>query len=213
MRAWILCLIAGLVLSAGAQRWIDGYAKLPAADEDALYFQSGEMLKKASVGFDGLLADFYWIRAIRYFGQRFEAQRAVNASFEIKDAPQLERLLNITTELDPRYIAVYQFGAFFLEPARAIEYVQLGIRNNPEEWRLYADLGFLFWRTGRYREAADAYLRGGRIAGAPAWMEAMAATTLERGGEFETARELFRHLCEENQDPFIRGICEDQMRK
>lgn len=210
MRSWILCLIGGLVLSIGAQRWIDGHSNAAIAEDDALYLQSGEMLKKASVGFDGLLADLYWVRTIRYFGQKFEEKRATQTTFGAKDVPQLEKLLNITTELDPRYIAVYRFGAFFLDPERAIRFTQLGIRNNPNEWRLYADLGFIYWRTGRYHESADVYLRGSRLAGAPPWMEAMAATTLSKGGEIETARELFRHLCEENDDAFIRGICEEQ---
>ena len=111
--------------------------------------------------------------------------------------------------------AAYRFGAFFLQyadPDKAIRFAERGIRNNPEEWRLYQDLGVVYWQQRRYREAADVYSRGSQIAGAPAWMRVMAASMLAKGGDRDTARELFRRLCEGNDDPFIRQVCEEQLK-
>jgi tetratricopeptide (TPR) repeat protein len=213
----IAVLAAGLALSVATQHWLDARrdapAPHPALPEDALYLQSGATLKKASVGFDGLLADLYWIRTVLYFGGKLEAQRATSDRLDLHRMPQLEPLLRIVTELDPHHIAAYRFGAFFLQyldPAKATRFAEAGIRNNPGEWRLYQDAGFAYWRQGRFREAADAYLRGSRAPGAPAWMAAMAATMRARGGDRDTARELFRRLCEGSDDPFITGICSEQ---
>jgi tetratricopeptide (TPR) repeat protein len=213
MRAWTLALFAGLGLSIVAQNRMDAGRAAPAVIEESLYLRSGETLKKASAGFDGLLADLYWIRTAQYFGAQLERQRATNESIDLSQMRLLEPLLDVTTELDPQHIAAYRFGAFFLqyiEPEKAIRFAERGIRHNPKEWRLYQDLGFVYWRQGRYREAADAYSRGSRIAGAPAWMQVMAASMLARGGDRETARELFRRLCEGNDDPFVKEVCEEQ---
>jgi tetratricopeptide (TPR) repeat protein len=211
----ILSLVVSFGLSAMAQNWIDGQQKAPPVLEQALYFRSGDMLKKASIGFDGLLADLYWIRTIQYFGEKLEDQRRTKETLDINEMPLLEPLLKITTELDPHHVAAYRFGIFFLQyldPEKAIRFAETGIRNNLDEWRLYQDLGFVYWQEGRYREAADAYSRGSRISGAPAWMQLMAASMLSQGGDRETAREMFRRLCEGNEDQFIKGICEEQLR-
>jgi tetratricopeptide (TPR) repeat protein len=213
--AWASLLIIGIGLSAAAQNWLDAERRpgeVPGSIDETLYLTSGEVLKRASIGFDGVLADIYWIRTIRYFGENLERQRAGKDAIDIRQMRQLEPLLEITTELNPNHVAAYRFGAFFLQyidPEKAINFAKGGIRNNPKEWRLYQDLGFIYWRLGRYREASEAYLAGSRVAGAPSWMEAMAATTLARGGDSETARALFERLCEGSDDQFIRQLCEN----
>ncbi|MDX2030998.1 MAG: hypothetical protein SF339_10035 [Blastocatellia bacterium] len=212
MRFWWITLAAGLCLSVAAQGVLDAGRFAPAAIEEGMYLKSGEALKVASIGFDGLLSDLYWIRTVQYFGRQMEAQRATGDVIDPGRMALLEPLLDVTTELDPRHIAAYRFGAFFLQYAdaqKAVRFAERGIRNNPAEWRLYQDLGFIYWRLGRFREAADAYERGSRIPGAPLWMQVMAATMTARGGDRETARELFRRLCEGSDDPFIRTVCEE----
>ena len=211
---WPILLIVFLTLSAVAQNWTDAQRRVPLAVEETLYISSGETLKRASIGFDGLMADVYWIRALLYFGEQFELQRGANQHFDVSKLELLEPMLNITVELDPKYIAPYRFGAVFLPEINAdsaARFVERGIRNNPDEWRLYQDLGFVQWRRGRFREAAEAYARGSRLPGAPAWMRTMPALMLSKGGNRETAREMFLRLYEESDDPFIKQVCEDQL--
>ena len=38
--------------------------------EEVLYISSPKALKRLSLGYDGLLADIYWTRAVQYFGSR-----------------------------------------------------------------------------------------------------------------------------------------------
>jgi tetratricopeptide (TPR) repeat protein len=211
---WAALLVIGAGLSAAASNWIDAGrrpASVEGANSDTLYLTSGEALKRASIGFDGLLADIYWIRTIHYFGENLERLKAAKGVVDIRQMRLLEPLLQITTELNPHHIAAYRFGAFFLrylDPDKAINFAQAGIRNNPNEWRLYQDLGFIYWKLGRYREASETYLAGSRFAGAPQWLEVMAATMLARGGESETAREIFARLCQESDDKFIKQLCD-----
>jgi tetratricopeptide (TPR) repeat protein len=212
---WALLLITGLVASAAAQNWMDARRSVPPPVEETLYLNSGEAIKRASVGFDSLMADVYWIRTLLYFGREFERQRGVNEAFDVSQLKLLEPLLDITVELDPRLLAAYRFGAVFLPEINAesaIRFVELGVRNNPGEWRLYQDLGFVYWRRNQFREAADAYARGATLPGAPAWMRTMSALMLAKGGDRETAREIFRRLYEESDDPFVKQVSEEQLR-
>jgi len=211
---WPILLVVFLTLSVIAQNWMDSQRRDPLAIEETLYVSSGEAIKRASLGFDGLMADVYWIRTLLYFGGEFERQRGANQYFDVNRLKLLQPLLDITVELDQKHIAAYRFGAVFLpdiDPDAAIRFVERGVRNNPDEWRLYQDLGFVQWRRSRFREAAEAYARGSELPGAPAWMRTMPALMLAKGGERETARAMFLRVYEESDDPFIKQVCEEQL--
>src|ERR1044071_7665822 len=141
MKTWLctLLLVVCLGLSLGLQRWIDAQRSTSAAIEDALYISSGKTLKRLSLGFDGLVADLYWLRTIQYFGSKAQQVKGARNINDVSDwhLGLLEPLLNITTELDPHYIAAYRFGALFLpdiNPEGAIRFVARAIRDNPDEW-------------------------------------------------------------------------------
>lgn len=212
---WAVLLIAGLSLGAAAQNWLDAEPRELLTEEETLYVSSAEALRRASLGFTGLFADVYWIRTTVYFGQNFERQKLTNEVFDVRELRLLKPMLALVTELDPRHVTAYRFGGFFLQyenANEAIRFIELGIRNNPAEWRLYQDLGFALWRQGKFKEATDAYLRGGQLPGAPGWMQPMAATMIAKGGDRETARQLFVRLYEESDDAFVRQVCEEQLR-
>src|SRR5881396_1431987 len=65
--------------------------------EEVLYVSSPKLLKRASLGYNGLLADIYWTRAVQYYGGKHVTAGA-------KDYRLLYPLLEITTELDPKLI-------------------------------------------------------------------------------------------------------------
>ena len=120
------------------------------------------MLKRASLGYDGLLADIYWTRAVQYFGDRHYMLR--------DNYNLLAPLLEITTQLDPHLVVAYEFGSSFLRPPRPtaranpsarLSLMEYGIRNNPDDWRLYYDLGFVYYTELKdYAKAAEAFARG-----------------------------------------------------
>ena len=71
---------------------------------------SPNAIKKLSLGYDSLLADIYWTRAVQYYGSRLTVHS--------RDFDLLWPLLDVTTTLDPKLIVAYRFGAIFLsEPA------------------------------------------------------------------------------------------------
>ena len=175
--------------------------------EEVLYLNSPKWVKRLSLGYTGLLADIYWTRAVQYFG----SHHVVAA----KDYNLLSPLLEITTALDPKLIVAYQFGANFLEPKppagagqpdKAVALVEYGIRNNPDNWKLYYELGFIYFymEPKDYAKAAEAFERGAKVPHAHPFLPVLAARMAQHAGEFDTARMLWRTTYESTKDPQIQ---------
>jgi len=175
--------------------------------EEFLYISSPKLVKRMSLGYDGLLADIYWTRAVQYYGG---LHHQGGGRFEL-----LWPLLNITTQLDPHFIPAYQYGAAFLtgKPPygagmvdKAIQLVEYGIENNPDEWRLYEDLGFIYYSDVKdYKKAAEVFRRGSQRPNAHPFLGVLAAQAAEHGGETQTAQLLWRAIYETTPDKDIRS--------
>jgi hypothetical protein len=165
--------------------------------EDILYVDNGDLLKKVTMGFRNLAADLYWLRTVQYFGGK--RLQVTNKNYAL-----LEPLLWITVKLDPEFKIAYTYGSTFLSepfpmgaglPLKGVTLIDEGIRNHPDYWRFYLDKGFIyFWYLQDYEKAAEVFLEGSKIEGAPYWMIATAGRTLTRGGDRETARGLWEIL-------------------
>jgi len=159
-----------------------------------------------SLGYSGLLADIYWTRAVQYFGWKHKQRSA--------DYRLLYPLLDITTQLDPHLVVAYEFGTTFLaqtppngagQPEKAAELIERGIRNNPDNWRLYYDLGFLqAMELHDYVAAGRAFARGSEVPGAHPFLKIIAAAMSQHGGDVETARMLWKTTLETTEDAHIR---------
>src|SRR6266568_2379099 len=174
--------------------------------QDVLYVSSPKLLKRLSLGYEGLLADVYWTRAVQYFGEKHQAG---GGRYEL-----LWPLLNITTQLDPHLIPAYAFGQTFLSarppngagiPEKAIELVEYGIRNNPDDWHLYYDLGFIYYDQKDYHGASDAFLRGSKVPNAHPFLKVLAAKMAENGGDLEAAHMLWTATYQTSHDKNIRA--------
>ena len=205
------CLLICLCLLVPLQNWLDAQPKPNVPLDEALYLRSGRALKAFSFGFHGWLADLYWLRTIQYFGGKVEAAQKGDAPINLAEVSQwkldaLPALLDIVTELDPQFIAAYRFGAAFLPEAHAIELLSRGLRENSTDWRLALDLGYVYWRQGRFAEARTAYERGSRMPGAPAWLPVLGATVAARGNDVATARTILLGLYESSTDEYVRAL-------
>lgn len=199
-------LIVGMLLLYPLQRWIDGAAANEVRTDEMLYLSSGETIRRLSFGLEGLTSDIYWIRTLQYFGRKLiDSGKPLSAmSTQDIDMPLLAPLLNIVVTLDPRHIPAYRFGAIFL-PERdlpaAIALLERGIRENPNEWRLYQDLAYIYWQQGNaarvedrpalYAKAADWYDLGGQIPGSLWWMRDLAGLMRIKGGGRDAARLIY----------------------
>ena len=175
--------------------------------EEVLYLNSPKWVKRLSLGYSCLLADIYWTRAVQYFGSHHVAKA--------KDYNLLYPLLEITTALDPKLVVAYQFGANFLEPKppegagqpdKAVALIEYGIRNNPDNWKLYYELGFVYYymEPTNYTKAAEAFERGTKVPNAHPFLRVLAAQMAQHAGEIETSRMLWQATYATTQDDLIR---------
>ncbi|HWC77671.1 MAG TPA: hypothetical protein VG778_09420 [Blastocatellia bacterium] len=202
-----LVLLTGLILLYPLQRWIDSTMPREAVGEEVLYLSSGEQVKRLSLGLHGIVADIYWIRTVQYFGQRLlESGPEISADTSKIKMDLLAPLLKIVVALDPQNTSAYRFGAIFL-PERdlpaAIELLETGIRNNPDAWRLYQDIGYIYWQAGDYSKAAEWFERGGELEGSLWWMRDLAGIMKLKGGSRDVARRIYSQYAE-SEDANIR---------
>ena len=188
------------------QHAIDAQLEATHQEQDDLVLRSGPMLKAMSLEYAPLIADLYWTRVVQYYGNK-HARQETNIDL-------LWPLLDVTTTLDPNLIIAYRFGAMFLgepppsgagKPELGIELLQRGIHANPEYWRFYEDLGFVYYFDLKdYRRAADAFLEGSKKPGAMIWMKAFAARISEKGETLETSAMLWSEIYNSTSEPAIK---------
>ena len=202
---------AGVVAIAGLLTMVvvlqmDRERRFPQTEpaRQVLYVNSPAVLTRLALGYDALVADLYWIRAIQYYG----GARLSNDPDQSYDL--LYPLLDLTTSLDPNFNIAYEFGAFFLSekkpggPARsdlAIQLLDKGMRAHPDRWQYPYDIGFVHYRDGNYKVAADWFLRAAQTSGArkegeraDMWLGPLAANTMATGGDTRSSRILYEQL-------------------
>jgi tetratricopeptide (TPR) repeat protein len=173
---------------------------------EELWLRSGKLLKTISMGYDSLLADIYWTRAIQYYGSQFETG---DSKFT-----ELYPLMSIALTLDPRLTVVPRGGSILLSepnpvgagrPDQAVELLQQAIAAKRDDWQLYASLGFVYyWYMKDYGHASQVYLQGGQYSGAPIWMKGMAARIAELGGSRETSVMVWSEIYQTSSEPRAR---------
>jgi hypothetical protein len=189
------------------QRRIDAQFSALHEERDDLLLRSGPTVKLMSLEYAPLLADIYWTRVIQYYGRKHAQQDA--------DVQLLGPLLDITTTLDPQLIIAYRFGYTFLsEPPPygagrsdlAEQLLRRGIHENPDQWRLYEDLGFLYYYSFKnYPKASAAFLEGSKNPSAELFMKVLAAKILEQGDNRETSAFLWQEVYNSAKNEDIRN--------
>ena len=188
------------------QHGIDGQLQKIHEEQDEVLLRSPKMMKALSLEYTPLMADVYWTRVVQYYGSKSERRE--------QNLDSLWPLLDLSTTFDPNLLPAYRFGSTFLAEARpvgsgrpdlAIELIQRGIRENPEEWRLYQDLGNVYYFSLRdNQKASQAYVDGSNVSGAAPWMKLMAARIVERGDTRQTSRLLWSEIYESSKDQAIK---------
>lgn len=195
--------------SLGVQACREGRYGRPSADSAILYLRAGPALPRIALGFDALLADLYWIRAIQHYGA---TRRSKDPH---KQYDLLYPLLDLTTTLDPRFTVAFRFGAIFLAepfpdgPGRAdlaIALLERGLAAEPTRWQYAQDAGFVYyWWLQDYKTAAGWFDRASKIAGAPWWLRSLAATTLVQGGDRRSSRRLWAQLYDTSEHEWVKN--------
>src|SRR3989442_2769186 len=208
----IFVILFGLTSVVALSHWIDSHrpASDPNVEEEKAYL-GGNTVKRISLGFNGLVADWYWMRSLQYVGRkiinphehiRLDNLRQLNLKL-------LAPLLDAATTLDPEFMDPYEYAAVVLpdvDVQEAIRITRKGIAANPSAWRLYQHLGYIYWQQHDFKAASEAYGQGAALPGAPRWMEAMKAQMLAQGGSRSTARLIYERVYQQTDDLNVREM-------
>ena len=206
--AWLLLLVVPLGFAGiwRLQHRIDAERASLREERDEVLLRSPKLVKAMSLEYAPLLADIYWTRAVQYYGNKHLRGQA--------NLQLLWPLLDIATTLDPNLVIAYRFGAMFLSPAApggagrpdlAVQLIERGIQANPEYWRLYEDLGFVYYFDLKdYQKASAAFLEGSKKPNALVWMKIMAARVAAEGESFETSMFLWKDIYDSSADPAVK---------
>ena len=210
--ALVLAVVLGLASIFALSRSMDARRPLPdpALEEEKLYV-TGNVVGRLSLGFNGLLADWYWMRSLQYVGRKIMTVPD-NVPIDNLGALNLKLLgplLDTSITLDPQFMEAYEYAAVVLPTVNideAISITKKGIAANPGEWRLYHHLGYIYWQRGDFKAAGETYGAGAAIPDAPPWMQAMKARMAAEGGSRATAREIYTRMFEQAGDSQVKDM-------
>lgn len=202
----------GIIVTVALARFVD--ARRPQTDlavaDESLYLNPGTA-RRISLSFNGLAADWYWMRSLQYVGQKIldhPGQVGLDDLSQL-NLKLLAPLLDNATTLDPEFLDPYEYAAVVLpaiDVQEAIRITRKGINANPNAWRLYQHLGYIYWQQQDYAAAAEVYGRGAQLPGAPNWMQAMKARMAADGGSRATARDIYTHMFEQSADESVKDM-------
>ena len=168
-----------------------------------------EIVRRAALSFEAVVADLYWIRAVQHYG------RTRLAGGPAQDYDILYPLLDVVTTLDPHFVDAHRLGAVFLaepppggpgRPDLAVALLRKGLEAGPARWQYLQDIGFVhYWWLRDVEAAAGWFERAADQPGASWWLRPLAATTLAEGGDRAGARALWRQVRDSTDDAWMRG--------
>jgi len=178
--------------------------------EELLYFPSGRLLRQAALGHEALLADIGWLRAVQYYGEHRKTDRRY---------PLMRHIFDVVTTLDPRFVNAYAFGGLVLaqdagDLDAGVALLSKGIANNPEDWFLPFETGFLYYVAAKdMGRAAHFFRRAARLPGCPDYVARFAAFAAGRAGDVETAVGLWREIARATPNAEIARMAEGKIQE
>lgn len=173
---------------------------------EVLYLPSGEFLDQASLGYRNLVADILWVKTVQYYGGYRMGQN---------DLALFSHLIDVITDLDPQFVFAYLFGGLVIAEdlghfEEGVAFIEKGIENNPTDWWLVFELGFLNYVYARdFDTAAHYFSLASRLPGADQITTRFAAFVSAKAGHTETSIAMWEELSRTSDNPYIRQMARD----
>ena len=167
-----------------------------------------EVAKLSSVGFHGVMADYYWIQAVQIVGGSMRPE---------DQGTLLGRFIDVVTTVDPWVGHPYRFAAIWLtgseeDVRQANRLLERSLSYHPDDWRNRFYLGFNHFYYLEENEPAAHWLEeAAKIESAPRFLAGLAARLRAGTGGLEVAGGMIRRLLAETQDPYARAEYEKML--
>jgi len=142
-----------------------------------------------AMGYQGLLSDYEFLRAITFYGDRSVKQERMSAA----DWDFFTYSLEVVTDLDPYFLDPYVLGEGLLtwdaqrfEEANAL--LTKGMAYRDWDWQLPYYVGFNhFYFLKDYASGSEYLMQAAEMPGSPAFLKTLAARLAYYGGKSQTA--------------------------
>jgi tetratricopeptide (TPR) repeat protein len=197
------------VTGYGANQRLEGLETGEPDRDHLLYLPSGRLLRVLSLGQDDTLADLIYLWSIQYYGY-YQGGVRYDYLMQIYD--------RVITELDPRFQDAYLLGAMILsmEAQRHDEALQLldkGIRENPGDWLLPFEAGFIAYSSLRdYRRAAAYFRVAMERPGVSPVVRRFYAEMFNRMGDPRTSLQHWNEILDTAGSDYVRRIASRHVR-
>jgi len=171
--------------------------------EDARVLPSPGQARASVLGFNAVVADFYWLQAIHLVG-------SLRGNVESQE-PLVASLIELVTGLDPWVDHPYRFAAVWLTRGtenvrRANRLLEQAIAYHPLDWRNRHYLGFNhFYNLGDNARAADVLETAVGLEGAPYYLGPLVAKLRADGDGLGAAEALLVGLVDSTPDEFAKA--------
>ncbi len=201
--------VAAVLLLVAASRSVEDLARRKHGLE-VLYLPSGQFIEQAALGYRELAADLLWFKMVQYYGGYRMGEN---------DLALFTHLAGVITDLDPQFRYAYIFAAIIIAQdlgslETGIGFLEKGIRNNPDDWWLPFQLGFLHYVYARdYDRALASFERAARLPGAGPQAARFAAFVAAKAGYVETSIAMWEELARTSDNKYIRELAERYIEK
>lgn len=192
----LIVLFAGLISTyqykMGESEYQPEYISPPAA---LAYF---------TFGFKPQMADTLWLRALQDFSY---CNRPLSESL-CQGRSWLFNMLNVATDLDPKFQIVYSIGALALsviisDITGASALFDKGVAIYPDDWKLAYRAAYHAIYEENDKPKAAKLLRMAGEHGAPAWVFSLAGRLSADSGNIEMAENILNELIATEKDPQV----------
>lgn len=170
-------------------------------EKEFIYLPYNKNFGNFTLGFNEILSDILYIKAINYFGKHYLSD---------KDYPYLYKMLDAATDLSPNFKDPYEFGAVILtfeadEVKKSVALLDKAILNNPDYWRFPFYLSFnYFFYLDDFEKAALYMKKASFLDGAPPYLSKLTARLYTHSGRPELALDFLSRMRENIKDENAR---------
>jgi hypothetical protein len=194
-----LAKVALLIAAVGCTGW--AHAHLPSGTRAELgqdFVPAPRVVDVASLGFDALLADYYWLQAVQIVGIADVIDEPI--------ADHVGKLVDVVTTLNPHVDHPYRFAAVWMthneeQVREANRLLRRSLEYHGDDWRNHFYLAFNhFFYLDESQQAAVAMERAASLPGSPAYLPRLVARLKSQTGGIDVAEVFLRQLLETTTD-------------
>lgn len=166
------------------------------------YLAPPTIVKNLTFGLARQESDSFWLRALQDFDF---CDQPVNGN-ECKGKSWLYNILDLASDLDPKFYEVTYFGGLALsviisDYEGATKIFEKGVREFPNKWQLNYAAGYhAYFEEKDKLKASKLFFAAGKN-GAPDWVQVSAGKFAADGGDRELAHKILNEMIKSSEDP------------